>query len=50
MIKVLLNKLGYYKLSQLQPYGHCGCCGKSINAVFVKYNSWDLCDDCKKKD
>ena len=47
MIKKLLNKLNYYKLSQLQPYGHCGCCGKSINTVFVKNYSWGICDNCK---
>ena len=29
-----------------QSWGHCGCCGKAINGVFLKDWAWGLCDTC----
>jgi len=55
MIKWLVNYLreryGIYPVCELQTWGHCGCCGKSIDGeVFPKAWSWGLCKKCKEED
>jgi len=48
----LMNKTGYYNISQLKVGGTCGCCGKVIpNLIWVDYGSdnWDdigICKEC----
>jgi hypothetical protein len=38
---------GYYKIEDLQTWGHCGCCGKPINReIFPKDWAWGICQDC----
>ena len=40
--------LPFYSPNELQGWGHCGCCGKSIfNEVFPKYWAWGLCVECQ---
>jgi hypothetical protein len=47
MIKKILNRFGYYKISELQIGGHCGMCGKPMNEIFTKIWPWGLCENCK---
>lgn len=49
MLDKFFNRIGYYKIDDLQAGAHCDCCGKWIpNRVVVKYWAWDICDDCMK--
>lgn len=50
MITNLLNRFGFYKISQLTVGGHCGCCGKPMpKEIFVDIGwNWGLCDKCKQ--
>lgn len=55
IIKWLVNYLrenyGIYPINELQTWGHCGCCGKSIDGeIFPKVCSWGLCKECKEKE
>jgi len=53
IVRFLIKKfdLPFYHPDELQAWGHCGCCGKSIfNEVFPKYWSWGLCEECQKED
>ena len=47
MIKRLLEKLGYYKIEDLQHWGHCGLCGASMEGVFEIDWAYGLCEKCK---
>lgn len=45
-----LYKYGYYRIKDLQAWGHCGLCGKPItNEVFSKDWAWGICSDCEKE-
>jgi len=39
--------LEFYKISELQIWSHCGCCGKYIpNDIVPKSWHWGLCKQC----
>ena len=48
----LLNKYGYYKLSQLKANGTCGCCGeRDPQIIWVDEGNWNMFSDigiCQK--
>ncbi len=46
MIKRLLERFGYYRIEDLQHWGHCGICGNPMKGVFVKYWAVGLCQEC----
>jgi hypothetical protein len=55
VINKILNRLGYFKLSQLKAGGICGCCGKfDPEIIWVDYNDGDnwadigICEKCLK--
>ena len=36
--------------AEVQPWGHCGLCGKPINdELFPSYWAWGICQKCRKK-
>jgi hypothetical protein len=42
-----LNKSGFYKYSDLQVGGHCGCCGIWVkDEILPKYWAVTMCSDC----
>ena len=45
-----LYNRGYYKIDDLQGWGHCGICGKFMpNAVMEKDWAWGICKECKSE-
>lgn len=42
-----LNEHGYYKIEDLQDWGHCGLCGELIKEMLPRNWAWGLCDKCK---
>ncbi len=52
-IQKFLNKYGYYKISQLNIGGTCGCCGKQIPdyIYFNEYwtSKYGVCKTCLKE-
>jgi len=55
MIKWIKRKFENYIVSiveqRLQPWGHCGICGKPINnELFDKGWAWGICEECKGKE
>jgi hypothetical protein len=39
--------LEFYKIEELQPWSHCGCCGKYIKDDIVPREwPWGLCKEC----
>ena len=44
-----LEKMGFYKIENLQVGGHCGLCGKWINnKIFSKIWAIGICKNCLK--
>ncbi len=46
LLKNVLEKYGYYKIEDIQHWGHCGCCGVLIDNVFPKYWAFGVCNKC----
>lgn len=51
----LINKRGYFEISQLKVGGMCGCCGEKIpDLIWVDYGDGDnwadvgICKSCLK--
>jgi len=45
-----LNNMGYYRIKDLQGFGHCGLCGKPINdMVFERGWAIGICEKCEKE-
>ena len=42
--------MGYYRIKDLQGFGHCGLCGKPINdTVFERGWAIGICEKCEKE-
>jgi hypothetical protein len=50
-IEYWLNRNGFYKYSDLQVGGHCGCCGKWV-AYEILPKNWavTVCKNCLEND
>lgn len=46
IIKWLMEELGYYKKEDLQHWGHCGICGRSMEGIFEKIWAIGVCEHC----
>jgi hypothetical protein len=48
MIKKLLERLGFYRIDDLDIGGHCGCCGIWIPDIITE-KTWrvGLCKKCR---
>jgi hypothetical protein len=46
IVKKILNKIGFYKIDQLQVGGYCGICGKFVSnkITVVEEHGWIICD------
>lgn len=49
LINRILNHFGYYKVSDLTHWGHCGMCGVSMEGVFTKDWNWGICESCNNE-
>ena len=48
-IEKWLNSNGFYKYSDLQVGGHCGCCGIWVkDEILPKYWAITVCNDCQE--